>query len=194
VTPYARSVADGVRGGCAGADGGATCGGDGRPPRGGDKGQGCGAALPLDDVLTAPQASTFEVVPTSPALATARLGLAGAHQVQNASLAVALVKEFVRATTGRPLDAASEPALSDGLAAAKWPGRCQTVQDPAHSSTRWFLDGAHTLESLDCCAAWFFSPGVGLSSEPSAPFVPPRRPGHPRAHLRTPADGAGSAS
>jgi folylpolyglutamate synthase len=54
------------------------------------------------------------------------------------------------------------PTIMTGLEAAKWPGRCQTVQDPSHNPTRWYLDGAHTLESLDCCMAWFVKPGLGL--------------------------------
>jgi folylpolyglutamate synthase len=62
-------------------------------------------------------------------------------------------------------------AFVSGLAAARWPGRCQTVVDPATPSTRWHLDGAHTRESLLCSAQWFFAPGVGLPSESDSPYV-----------------------
>lgn len=56
-----------------------------------------------------------------------------------------------------------------GLENARWPGRCQQVIDPARDGTGanlgktiWFLDGAHTIESLKACAEWFASPGVAL--------------------------------
>ena len=52
-----------------------------------------------------------------------------------------------------------------GLENTKWPGRCQTVLDPNHSSTTWYLDGAHTDESLKCCIEWFAS--VGTSEQVS---------------------------
>jgi folylpolyglutamate synthase len=93
-----------------------------------------------------------------------RLGLAGSHQVQNASLAVELAKQYMQETTGSVPGEEHTPIIMDGLAEAKWPGRCQTIQDPVHKTTRWYLDGAHTVESLDCCMTWFISPGVGLPS------------------------------
>lgn len=56
-----------------------------------------------------------------------------------------------------------------GLKNARWPGRCQQIRDPhrstEHGKTMWFLDGAHTVESLKASAEWFFSPGVGLPSK-----------------------------
>jgi folylpolyglutamate synthase len=55
----------------------------------------------------------------------------------------------------------------DGLQNVRWPGRCQTVPDPGHKGITWFLDGAHTPESLNCCMQWFVSPGVGLALQPS---------------------------
>jgi len=55
----------------------------------------------------------------------------------------------------------------DGLQNVRWPGRCQTIPDPGHKRLTWFLDGAHTPESLDCCMQWFVSPGVGLTLQPS---------------------------
>jgi len=48
------------------------------------------------------------------------------------------------------------------LKETKWPGRCQTVIDPKRKNVTWYLDGAHTVESLECCMQWFVSPGVGL--------------------------------
>ena len=47
--------------------------------------------------------------------------------------------------------------IIEGLQDARWPGRCQIVEDrqPRRKGTRWFLDGAHTVESLLCCGEWF---------------------------------------
>ena len=47
--------------------------------------------------------------------------------------------------------------LMQGLKNARWPGRCQKVEDrePFRKGVTWFLDGAHTVESLQCCAEWF---------------------------------------
>jgi folylpolyglutamate synthase len=67
--------------------------------------------------------------------------------------------------------AAPEKTLPDtfirGLKAARWPGRCQAVSDLKHPPTVWFLDGAHTVESLGCCIEWFVSPSVALKTEPA---------------------------
>ncbi|KAF7332025.1 Folylpolyglutamate synthase [Mycena kentingensis (nom. inval.)] len=113
------------------------------------------------------KASDFVVAPPVAQLDTIKLGLAGKHQVQNATIAVRLAERFLQAQTG--LSSASETALPAefirGLENARWPGRCQTVEDPTQTSITWYLDGAHTLESLECCIQWFVSPGVGLRSE-----------------------------
>jgi folylpolyglutamate synthase len=84
-------------------------------------------------------------------------GLAGAHQRQNASLAVHLAHAFLQS-----YEALLPEPFVTGLEKTRWPGRCQTVTDPKHPNTTWFLDGAHTVESLDCCMQWFFHPDVGL--------------------------------
>jgi dihydrofolate synthase/folylpolyglutamate synthase len=69
------------------------------------------------------------------------LGLLGAHQVENATLALAALEEVVAA--GRPIAAA---ALRDGLRTARWPGRLEWIAregvllDGAHNSC-----GAHAL-------------------------------------------------
>ena len=52
--------------------------------------------------------------------------------------------------------------LSHSFEQTKWPGRCQTVPDPKHPCQTWFLDGAHTLESLDCCVEWFVDPATAV--------------------------------
>ncbi|GAA5869112.1 hypothetical protein JCM3774_003954 [Rhodotorula dairenensis] len=47
-----------------------------------------------------------------------------------------------------------EPYVS-ALERTRWPGRCQLSPDPQDSRIKWYLDGAHTVESLKCCGEWF---------------------------------------
>ena len=92
------------------------------------------------------------------------LGLAGGHQIQNASLAVALAQKFLLTTTNNVFDQELSDSFKQGLINTKWPGRCQTILDPGRPDLTWYLDGAHTIESLECCLKWFVSPGVGMPS------------------------------
>jgi folylpolyglutamate synthase len=107
---------------------------------------------------------------------TLTLGIAGAHQELNASLAVQLAATWeARAGLGSAITSAGEKRLkllqqqvlpteyAEGLAAAKWPGRSQVIHDEqlasktnsSSSSLTFFLDGAHTSESMVTCAEWF---------------------------------------
>lgn len=68
-----------------------------------------------------------------------------------------------------PADKDSLPALPTDLVApnplpepyiaaleqTRWPGRCQLSPDPKDGRIKWYLDGAHTVESLKCCGEWF---------------------------------------
>ncbi|KAG9048582.1 Folylpolyglutamate synthetase [Tulasnella sp. UAMH 9824] len=123
----------------------------------------------IQDQAKAQKASSFTVVQTMPELQNVKLGLSGVHQFQNASLAVHLVHqyllarqpdipEFLPSLYPTPLS----PSYIKGLEATRFPGRCQEVADPDHTKITWFLDGAHTIESLTSCAEWFFQPTVGL--------------------------------
>jgi folylpolyglutamate synthase/dihydrofolate synthase len=89
----------------------------------------------------------FEVVPTIPETA---LGLKGAHQRINASLAVALAKGFLK-TRGEIHDEVLPDSFKGPLERTRWPGRCQKVEQ---GDTTWLLDGAHTTESLRSCGEW----------------------------------------
>lgn len=89
------------------------------------------------------------------------LGLAGDFQVSNASLAVAVAASHLRTlgVTGnvpQPWDPATMAALPQnfvaGLQSVLWPGRCQIIRD---GNTEWYLDGAHTIESIIVAADWF---------------------------------------
>ncbi|KAL1944204.1 hypothetical protein VTO73DRAFT_3389 [Trametes versicolor] len=112
------------------------------------------------------KASEFVIIPQVTGLSEIKLGLAGRHQYQNATLAVHLAKKFIATQTSDSLEGDLPPVFVEGLKSTKWPGRCQTVTDPTHAGTTWFLDGAHTLESLQCCMEWYVSPDAALRTSP----------------------------
>ncbi|KAF9268119.1 FolC bifunctional protein [Marasmius fiardii PR-910] len=109
------------------------------------------------------KASKFVIVNLVPELKTVKLGLAGEHQVQNATLAVHLAKSFLRSRSALDESTPFPEKFRIGLEETKWPGRCQTIVDPSYPKIIWYLDGAHTTESLDCCMRWFASPVAALS-------------------------------
>ncbi|KAJ7507962.1 FolC bifunctional protein [Mycena galericulata] len=111
------------------------------------------------------KSSEFNVVHPLPRLSEVKLGLAGAHQIQNATLAVYLAKSFLRSRRFIYVDEDLTDEFVRGLENARWPGRCQMVADLVFPGTTWYLDGAHTFESLECCIQWFVSPGVGLQTD-----------------------------
>jgi len=122
------------------------------------------------------QASTFYVAPELESFSgePAVLGLDGDFQRSNAALAIALCKEFLISAVQKNLlpSSAKEKAERDvatlasgslpdsfrtGLAACKWPGRGQTIviDKPEWRNTVFYIDGAHTEESVDVCVKWF---------------------------------------
>jgi len=108
------------------------------------------------------------VIPLTDDIRNVDVGVPGAHQKENAALAVHLAKTFV--SIKEPVLWADNvgnlpQAVIAGLSRAKWPGRCQKVHDPSHPTLTWFLDGAHTEESLQCCMEWFASPEASLKGE-----------------------------
>ena len=78
-----------------------------------------------------------------------------------------LAKYFLHEKAGWPLDDTLPPPFVQGLKNVRWPGRCQTVQDPKYLALTGFLDGAHTKESLECCMQWFASPDAALRPLPT---------------------------
>lgn len=99
--------------------------------------------------------TTLTVVPVHPEIPELELGLAGEFQQSNASLAVALAAEHLKKKNVEGLDDVSQHLPSKfktGLEKAEWAGRCQTKRD---GSITWYLDGAHTRESIAESAKWF---------------------------------------
>ncbi|KAI9325404.1 Mur ligase [Obelidium mucronatum] len=92
------------------------------------------------------------------ALKDITLGLKGSHQYINAAVAVATCKEWVAVYNKKHGDSQcllSEEAIRRGLESATWPGRAQTIKFDAFPNTVFYLDGAHTPESLLVCSEWF---------------------------------------
>ena len=97
------------------------------------------------------------------------LGLSGPHQRVNASLAVELVKEWATKTKHKGILDAMEKerekkpeaklvlpeTFRRGLEKTTWPGREQIVRDEHSKNLTFYLDGAHTEESMRTCAEWF---------------------------------------
>ena len=77
-----------------------------------------------------------------------------------------LARTFIAAKDKLSPDPIPEDFVA-GLENTKWPGRCQTVLDPNYSSTTWYLDGAHTDESLKCCIEWFANSSLTISEQVS---------------------------
>ncbi|GJJ07490.1 hypothetical protein Clacol_001692 [Clathrus columnatus] len=112
--------------------------------------------IALQDCATTQESSVFTVVPVIPELLNINLGIAGDHQRQNASLAIRMTHQVLKALVGK--DYSLEPLdriFVEGVQQARWPGRCQKVVDPKASNTTWFLDGSHTIESITCGMEWF---------------------------------------
>ncbi|XP_013770120.1 folylpolyglutamate synthase, mitochondrial-like [Pundamilia nyererei] len=113
------------------------------------------------------------------------LGLAGQHQRSNASLALQLSHTWlqmrglpdnsfpcstvnnggmlqatafspspvmVKGESRRANEITTGPTQVSGLADTEWPGRSQTLK---HGAVTYFLDGAHTLHSIQACSEWF---------------------------------------
>uniref|UniRef100_A0A1I7X4I4 tetrahydrofolate synthase n=1 Tax=Heterorhabditis bacteriophora TaxID=37862 RepID=A0A1I7X4I4_HETBA len=95
-------------------------------------------------------------------------GIAGEHQKINISLALQLVRTWLKETgheasvfpdvtenlwyPGRPF--AVPETFIEGIKSCKWPGRSQIIDS---GRIRYYLDGAHTPKSMEMCSQWFTS-------------------------------------
>ncbi|CAK6972506.1 folylpolyglutamate synthase%2C mitochondrial [Scomber scombrus] len=96
------------------------------------------------------------------------LGLAGEHQRSNASLALQLSHTWLqrRCLPDNSFSSKADestavlpaalfkpcPIMVKGLADTEWLGRNQTLK---HGAVTYFLDGAHTMRSMQACVHWF---------------------------------------
>lgn len=76
-----------------------------------------------------------------------------------------------------PLEVIAPEVLGEkmvqGLKATNWPGRCQIAKDTKEAGLTWYLDGAHTIESLQCCGDWY---GAEVIARPYVPSLPDSTP------------------
>ncbi|CAR28576.1 hypothetical protein ZYGR_0S02100 [Zygosaccharomyces rouxii] len=100
----------------------------------------------------------LEEVPIYQGLRGRKLGIAGDFQIANASLAVALSSQalasmyFLPSPIPNTEDASIPARFLEGLELTRWDGRCQTL---VKGSATWFIDGAHTKESIEAASGWF---------------------------------------
>ncbi|ODQ82547.1 hypothetical protein BABINDRAFT_5497 [Babjeviella inositovora NRRL Y-12698] len=104
-------------------------------------------------------AGELQVVGQNPAVTGLKLGLAGEFQKQNASLAIQLAATHLQKLeilSQTDVEAISRGVLpiefAVGLETAMWEGRCQTIVE---EGVTWYVDGAHTKESIDASSEWF---------------------------------------
>ncbi|KAG7192306.1 Folylpolyglutamate synthetase [Scheffersomyces spartinae] len=103
-----------------------------------------------------------------------KLGLAGDFQRQNAALAVQLAGVHLKQLGFKPTDL---PELENGvfvlipdnfltgLEETRWNGRCQVIElKPEFERINWYIDGAHTMESINVASQWFTQQTTGTTS------------------------------
>ncbi|KAL2913214.1 Folylpolyglutamate synthetase [Polyrhizophydium stewartii] len=105
------------------------------------------------------------------ALKHLKLGLSGAHQRTNAALARRICQEWIASREADGVVFQKDATMIErGLELASWPGRCQRTTTAEFPDIEWFMDGAHTPESLQVCADWFRDT---MAAEASAGEQPP---------------------
>ncbi|EDO17148.1 hypothetical protein Kpol_1072p18 [Vanderwaltozyma polyspora DSM 70294] len=87
-----------------------------------------------------------------------KLGIDGKFQISNASLAVTLASQFLYTKNISTIDPITDDSsiipekIVNGLINTKWEGRCQTLKK---GNLTWYLDGAHTKDSIVAASGWF---------------------------------------
>lgn len=107
--------------------------------------------------------TTLHFVPVHAALQSknVKLGLQGEFQKMNASLAIAVSCQQLQRLgfSGIPHPLDSESALPiefiRGLESARLGGRCEVRHDSSQPDLTWYIDGGHTLASIQVAGEWF---------------------------------------
>ncbi|TVY41812.1 Folylpolyglutamate synthase [Lachnellula subtilissima] len=97
---------------------------------------------------------SFTVLDQDPRLQGVRIRPDAEFQKSNASLAIALadtVLQKMDPSYALPVDSLPKEYI-DGLEKVVWRGRCETKVE---GDITWYLDGAHTAESIMVAAKWF---------------------------------------
>jgi folylpolyglutamate synthase len=103
------------------------------------------------------------IVPPHAALVDIALGLQGHFQTHNASLAIAVAAAHLQKLgfndVPDPFDSAAKlpDKFITGLESTRLGGRCDLRPDSKIADLRWYIDGAHTMESIDVVGQWFAS-------------------------------------
>ncbi len=108
----------------------------------------------------------LHIVQRHPELDNITLGLAADFQKTNASLAISVAAAHLRALgrTEIPADIATSSLPAEfkrGLEQVQWGGRCETRRE---RNIAWYIDGGHTLESIEVAGKWFASQIAASSS------------------------------
>ena len=115
-------------------------------------------------------------VPRYFALEKLTLGLNGDFQKTNASLAVAICASHLQKMgySGLPdlhdVDTSLPAEFITGLEEVRLGGRCEMRPDTQNKDLTWYIDGGHTLESIEMASRWFattISERSGVISKPS---------------------------
>ena len=103
----------------------------------------------------------LHVVTQHAALGDIKLGLQGEFQKINASLAIAVAAQHLQRLgyNGIPSPLDNAPRLPQefitGLESARLGGRCDMRPDTKVNGLTWYIDGGHTLESIELAGRWF---------------------------------------
>lgn len=105
----------------------------------------------------------LHVVQQHTALDNRKLGLQGDFQKINASLAIAVSAQHLQrlgySGLPDPTDHTSQlpQEFVTGLESARLGGRCDMRPDTRVNGLTWYIDGGHTLESIEVAGRWFAS-------------------------------------
>lgn len=107
------------------------------------------------DEVAAKVGSDLVYVDIDPRVASGeiQLGLEAEFQKTNGSLALAMAKNWLE-KYGYDQGSDYEAKLVQGLRNVKWAGRCETRHE---KNLTWFIDGGHTLESIQLAGQWYAS-------------------------------------
>ena len=98
--------------------------------------------------------TNLQVVDRHPQINGVKLGLAADFQKSNASLAIALASAHLLSLGHEVFTNPFPKEFVRGLEQVRWPGRCDIREEP---QIAWYIDGGHTLESIEVAGRWFAS-------------------------------------
>ena len=96
----------------------------------------------------------LEVVKVDPEIESGKtkLGLQANFQKTNASLAVAVAREWLRKVGVAVEDSSTTERIKQGLREVQLGGRCEIRHE---AGITWYIDSGHTLESVELAGQWY---------------------------------------